>query len=62
MKIEWLISDVMAVGSLDRAERAILGLILAVCFWPNQFIFLVGEPLCGVGTPFRSLVSLLRVI
>ena len=29
VKIEWLISDVMAVGSPARAERAILGLILA---------------------------------
>ena len=29
MKIEWLIADVMAVKSPDKAERAILGLILA---------------------------------
>ena len=25
MKIEWLVADVTAVGSPDRAERAILG-------------------------------------
>ena len=29
VKIEWLVVDVTAVGSLDRAERAILGLIVA---------------------------------
>ena len=29
MKIEWLVNDVMAVGSPDRAEHAILGVILA---------------------------------
>ena len=28
-KIEWLVADVTAVGSLERAERAILGLIVA---------------------------------
>ena len=29
MKIEWLVADVTAAGSLDRAERAILGVIVA---------------------------------
>ena len=29
VKIEWLVADVTAVGSLDRAERAILGAIVA---------------------------------
>ena len=29
MKIEWLVADMTAVGSLDRAERAILGVIVA---------------------------------
>ena len=29
MKIEWLVADVTAVGSLDRAERAILEVVLA---------------------------------
>ena len=29
MKIEWLVADVTAVGSLDIAERAILGLSVA---------------------------------
>ena len=29
MKIEWLVANVRAVGCLDRAERAILGLIVA---------------------------------
>ena len=52
MKIEWLVADVIAVGSPDRAERAILGVILAECFFlPIQAVFRVGEQLCGVGTP-----------
>ena len=29
MKMEWLVANVIVVGSLDRAERAILGLIMA---------------------------------
>ena len=29
MKVEWLVTDVIAAGSPDRAERAILGVILA---------------------------------
>ena len=28
MKIEWLVDDVTAVGSLDRAKRANLGVIV----------------------------------
>ena len=36
MKIEWLDADVAAVGSLDRAKRAILGEILALCVF-SQF-------------------------
>ena len=30
-KIEWLIADVTAVRPLERAEHAILGVILAKC-------------------------------
>ena len=52
MKIEWLVTDVTAVGSLDRAERVILGMDFDyACFWPIQVIFVVREPFCGVGTP-----------
>ena len=29
MKIEWLVANVIAVGSFGRAERAILGVIVA---------------------------------
>ena len=29
MKTEWLVGDVTAIGSPDRAERAILGMIVA---------------------------------
>ena len=52
MKIKWLVADVTAVGSLDRAERAILGVIMVGSVF-DQFrsFFVVGEPLCGAGTP-----------
>ena len=51
MKIEWLVADVTAVGSLDRAERAILGVIVAgrdfgqfrSFLWPGSH-FVVWEP------------------
>ena len=29
MKIEWLVADVTAVGSLDRAERSLVEVIMA---------------------------------
>ena len=52
MKIEWLIADVTAVGSLDTAERGIFeGDFGWALFWPIQAIFVVGRPLCGLGTP-----------
>ena len=51
MKIEWLVTNLTAVGYPDRAEHAILGLILAGLFWPIQVVYVVGEQLCGVGTP-----------
>ena len=51
MKIEWLVTDVTAVGSPGRAEHAVLGGILAGrVFGQIQDIFLVAEPLCDVGT------------
>ena len=31
MKIEWLVANVTAVGSSDREEHDILGVILGVC-------------------------------
>ena len=51
MKIEWLVTVVTAVVSLDRGGRAILGVILVWRFWSIQAIFVIGEPLCDVGTP-----------
>ena len=50
MKIKWLATNVRAIGSPDRAEPAVLGVILGVV-WSIQAVFVVGEPLCGVGTP-----------
>ena len=50
--IQWLVTDVTAVRSLDRAECAIFGVFVAWCvFGPTQVIFVVAVPLCGVGTP-----------
>ena len=37
MKVEWFVGDVTAVGSSDRAERAILEVILAVFFQSRSF-------------------------
>ena len=51
VKMELLVADVTSVRSLDRAKRAILGVIVAGCLWPIQVIFAVGELLCGVGPP-----------
>ena len=52
MTIERLVADVTAVRSLDRAECAILGVILVgSVIWPIQDIFVDAEPLCGVETP-----------
>ena len=59
-KIERLV--VTAVGAPDRAECAILGVILAVFFWSIQATFVIGDPLCDVGSPLRALISLLMVI
>ena len=43
MKLEWFVTNVTPVEFPDRAERAILGLILAGCFLANQGYF------CGRG-------------
>ena len=51
MKIYWLVTNVTAVESSDRAEHAILGMILAGRFLVNSGLFVVGEPLCDVGIP-----------
>ena len=49
IKPEQLIANVTPAGSPDRAECAILGMILAGRFWPIQAVFVVAEPLCDVG-------------
>ena len=51
MKMKLLVTDVTAIGSPGRAERAILRVILAWLFWPIRAAFVVGEPLFDVGTP-----------
>ena len=51
MTIEWLVANVTAVESPDRAEHAILGVNLAGRFFADVGRFVVGEPLYGVGSP-----------
>ena len=64
MKIEWLVADVTAVGSLDRAKHANLGVIVAggVFGKSRSFLWSGSHFVCGVGTPSRALTPLLRVI
>ena len=50
MKLKWFVADVSAPGSPDRADHAILEVLLAErCFLPIQAAFVVGDPLCDVG-------------
>ena len=48
--MELLFADVTPVGSPDRAEHGLLGMILGV-FLPIQATFVFEEPVCDVGTP-----------
>ena len=50
MKIEWLVATATVVGSPDRVEHDILGMILEV-FWLSQAVFVAGKPLCDVRIP-----------
>ena len=51
MKKEWLVTNVTAVRSPDRSERAILKVILADHFFPLiQAVFVAEESLYDVGT------------
>ena len=51
MKIEWLVTNVTAVESRDRVERAIMGAILVWPFSANSRRFCDwGGALCSVGT------------
>ena len=52
MKKELLVADVTIVGSLDRPERAIWGVIYAGRFFlPIQAVFVIREPLFDAGNP-----------
>ena len=53
VKIEVFVANVTAVGSPDRAKRAILKVILAGRFFAIhiQAVFAVEEPLSETGTP-----------
>ena len=55
MKIESLVTDVTAVGSPDRAKRAILGVILARRFFGQFRIYLGSASHFGMWDPPLSL-------
>ena len=61
MKTDWLDTNVTTIGSHDRVERDILGMILDV-FWPIQATFAARVPLCDVGTPSWALIFLPKII
>ena len=52
MKLEWLVTDVTAIVSPDRAEPAILGVVLARCVFDQfrPYLHSYVEPFCDVGT------------
>ena len=58
MKIEWLFANVTAVGSPDREERAILGVILAWQFFGRFRTYFV----TAVGSPDRAEPAILEAI
>ena len=51
VKTQWLVADMIAIGSPDRANCAVLGVILAGRVLANPGRFVVEEPLCGAGAP-----------
>ena len=53
MKIEWFVINVKAVRSPNRAQRAILGMVLAGRVFGHfrPYLLVVAELLCDVGTP-----------
>ena len=52
--MEWLIPNVMAVGSPGKAEHAILGLILAArVFGQFRTYICCRRAICDVGTPLE---------
>ena len=62
MKTKWFVVNVTAVGSPDRAEHTIWGVILAVGFSPIQAVHAVGEPISDVGAAPWALITSLRNI
>ena len=58
-----MVTNVTVGRSPDRAENAILKVILAGRFFlPIQTVFLVGESLCDVRTKSAALMTLLMLI
>ena len=51
MKVEWLVTNVTAVGSPDGAKCDILGMNFGV-LRPIQAAIVVGESLCDEEIPF----------
>ena len=51
MKTVWFVAHATPVGSPDRAEHDIFGVVLGV-FWQIRVVFVVGGPLFDVGIPY----------
>ena len=60
-KTKWLVANETSVGSPDRTERGIFGLILED-FLPIQAVFVIREPLCILGMPSWARLTLLSVV
>ena len=45
-----MVANVTPVGSPEKVERAVLGMVLGI-FWSIQAVFVIGEPLCDIGSP-----------
>ena len=57
MKIEWLITEVTAVGSPIRAEIGVSGSFGIFCFWPSYAAFKIDRStanVTAVGSPIRA--------
>ena len=48
MNADWLITNVIAVGSPAGAEHNFLGAIIFDVFWPTQAAIVVWEPQCDL--------------
>ena len=53
MKMEWLITNILAADCPIRVESEVFWAIFDV-FWPSWAAFVVGESLCDLETPCQA--------